>query len=153
MLKTFGCNGCCSTCNNLFSIEEFATEYLKFRRYLASKGFHRACSKMQPIPKMNACTIDSPNAYVVDPTGECYKCISQVGKKEHGIGNVNSTYQKNAHLRYSAFDFDDCRQCKYLPICQGGCLYKKTIDKSECEIWGHITEALVKDFVHNFVSK
>lgn len=145
MLKTFGCTGHCARCNSLFSMEEFANEYVRLRDYLKINGFEKACSKMQPLPKLNACTLDSPNSYVIGPDGECYKCISQVGEKEHSIGNINSEFDENSHERYNAFSFEDCRSCKYLPICRGGCLYRKAeIDNKECEIWKYCTEELVK---------
>lgn len=148
MLKTFGCTGHCTRCNSLFSMKEFANEYVRFRDYLKINGFEKACSKMQPIPKMNACTLDSPNSYVIGPDGECYKCISQVGEKEHSIGNVNTGFDEEAHKQFSAFNFESCRHCKYLPICRGGCLYRKAkIDNSECEIWKYCTEKLIKELV------
>lgn len=148
MLKTFGCTGHCTRCNSLFSMEEFADEYVRFRDYLKINGFEKACSKMQPITKMNACTLDSPNSYVIGPDGECYKCISQVGEKEHSIGNINTRFNENSHERYNAFSFEDCRSCKYLPICRGGCLYRKSkIDTKECEIWKYCTEELIKKLV------
>ena len=136
MLKTFGCTGHCARCNSLFSMEEFASEYVRFRDYLKINGFEKAC------------TLDSPNSYVIGPDGECYKCISQVGEKEHSIGNINAEFDEKSHERYNAFSFEDCRSCKYLPICRGGCLYRKAkIDNSECEIWKYCTEELIKELV------
>ena len=145
MLKEFGCDHKCSGCNEkLYSTEEFAEEFLRFRAYVGRRGFHTAYEKMQPEDKVNACTMDSPNAYVIDPDGECYKCISQVGKKEYSIGNVRDVFDEHAHTKISPFEKEECVDCTYFPICKGGCLNSKRVaNKQKCEVWKYITERLI----------
>lgn len=144
MLKEFGCEGICSKCNpSLMNMQEFADEYVKFKSYAKAKGFFKAYNKMKPIYKINSCTLDAPNAFVIGPDGDCYKCISQVGNKTYSIGNISTGFDENAHRQYSPFDYDDCVKCKYLPICKGGCLFRKEQNKSECEIWKYVTQDVV----------
>lgn len=148
MLKDFGCGHNCSGCKNLkFSMLEFSDEFLKFKKYLKLKGFETAYEKMYPVGKLNSCTIDAPDAYVIGPDGEFYKCISQVGDKSHSIGNVLEGFDEMAHLKYSPFSNDDCKKCSCLPICMGACLYN-TQEKvhQQCDVWKYITDKTINEY-------
>ena len=48
--------------------------------------------------------MDAPNAYVI----EVYKCISQVGQKEHNIGNVLTGFDESAHNFCNPFQSNRC---------------------------------------------
>ena len=146
LLKEFGCDHRCTTCNKLlFSTEEFAEEFVRFRRYIGELGFYNAYDKMQPEYKVNSCTLDCPDAYVIDPDGEVYKCISQVGQTEHSIGNVQTGFNEFAHLRYTPYSRPECVKCVYFPICKGGCLNNTQLaDSQRCEIWKYITGDLIE---------
>lgn len=144
LMKKFGCdhNGF-KLEKNLFSMKEFSDEFLKFRDKLVEFGFKKATEKMIPEYKINSCTMDAPNSYVIDPDGYVYKCISYVGQKEHSIGTVGDGFNKYAHLLYNPFKFDICKKCTFFPICKGGCLINNIDGVKECNIWRFITEDLI----------
>ena len=146
MLKEFGCNHNCTACSkSIFLNKEFSAEFLRFRKYVGDLGFINAYNKMRPEYKVNACTMDSPDAYVVDPYGEVYKCISQIGQFEKSIGNIKTEFDENFHRNVNAFASKKCRKCLYFPICKGGCLNKEqNSDIQECEVWKYITESLIE---------
>ncbi len=145
MMKTFGCGHMCSSCEKtVFSMEEFSEEFIRFRNHAKSLGFFNAIDKMIPEYKVNACTLDSPDAYVIDPNGDVYKCISQVGHKEDSIGNLKIGFDEMAHKAYDIFELKRCTTCQYFPICKGGCLINN-IKTDECNIWKYITERLMID--------
>lgn len=144
MMKEFGCEHSCGNCNsNLFTMKDFAEEFLEFRDYLECHGFYNAISKMQPEYKVNSCTMDAPDSYVIDPNGYVYKCISKVGQREQSIGNVKTGFLTDAHNTVSPFEFENCTKCRYFPICKGGCLMNNGGNRRECNIWKYITEELV----------
>ncbi len=145
MLKTFGCGQQCKSCGTLFTMKEFANEFLSFREYLRKKGFERSCEKMQPVYKINTCSLDSPNSYVIDPSGFIYKCISYVGRKELSIGNINDLFDRNAHNKYSPFMSKKCSECIYLPICKGACLHYTCMnpDSPQCDVWKYIVDSFI----------
>jgi len=144
MMKAFGCDHVCGTGNqNLFSMKEFSSEFLNFRDYIKEFGFEGTVKKMVPEYKINSCTMDAPNSYVIDPYGWVYKCIFQVGQKEGSIGNVMTGFDESAHTVYSPFLSKKCSKCKYFPICKGGCLLKNSGKSSECNVWKYITEELI----------
>ncbi len=144
LMKKFGCDHICNGCQNeLFTMHEFSKEFLVFRDKLTELGFKTATRKMVPEYKLNSCTMDAPNAYVVDPDGYVYKCISYVGQKEKSIGTLSAGFDENAHKNYSPFLSPTCIKCNYFPICKGGCLIKNTNATKECNIWKYITEELI----------
>ena len=144
MMKTFGCNHSCGEkTSNLFTMKEFSDEFLRFRDFIKDLGFERAVKKMAPEYKINSCTMDAPNAYVVDPHGWIYKCISQVGQREHNIGNVFTGFNENAHTIGNPFLSKRCTTCKYFPVCKGGCLLNNSGRLVECNVWKYITEELI----------
>lgn len=144
MMKAFGCDHVCDPNSTLiFSMKEFSAEYLCFRDHAKELGFNVAISKMVPDYKINSCTMDAPNSYVIDAEGYVYKCISLVGQQERSIGNVLTRFNDNAHLLYSPFSNTMCRKCKYFPVCKGGCLLNNSENKKECNVWQYITEKLM----------
>lgn len=144
MMKVFGCDHACGTATaNLFTMKEFAEEFLRFRDHIEKLGFEKAVKKMVPEYKINSCTMDAPNAYVIDPYGWVYKCISQVGQKEHNIGNVLTGFDESAHNICNPFQSNRCTACKYFSVCKGGCLLNNAGKSVECNVWKYITEALV----------
>lgn len=76
------------------------------------------------------CAIRNESAISFDPEGYMYKCWENIGDKKIAIGRLNekgelvdvNPFQINRQL-YGADIFDDpvCVECKYLPICNGGC--------------------------------
>lgn len=121
MMKAFGCDHACGNkAKKLFTMREFADEFMRFKEHLINNGFYHAVEKMMPEYKVNSCTMDAPDSYVIDPDGYVYKCISKVGQKECSIGNVKEGFNEKAHLLLDAFDSEMCEKCKYFPICKGG---------------------------------
>lgn len=144
MMKAFGCDHACGgDAKNLFTMKAFADEFIRFKEHLIDNGFYHAVEKMMPEYKVNSCTMDAPDSYVIDPDGYVYKCISKVGQKECSIGNVKEGFNEKAHLFIDAFDSEMCEECKYFPICKGGCLINNRGDHKECNIWKFITESLL----------
>lgn len=144
MMKAFGCDHTCGSCDSsLFSMKEFSREFLKFRDYAKKLGFVTAVEKMTLEYKVNSCTLDAPNAYVVDPYGFVYKCISLVGQEKYSIGNVQTVFDENAHNIHNPFIFPMCTSCKYFPVCKGGCLLNNEGRAKECNIWRFVSEDLI----------
>lgn len=144
MMKAFGCDCACGNeAENLFSMKEFADEFMKFKEHLINEGFYHAVEKMVPEYKVNSCTMDAPDSYVIDPDGYVYKCISKVGQRECSIGNVMEGLNVEAHLEVDVFESEMCSKCMYLPICKGGCLMNNQYEHKECNIWKFLTERLI----------
>jgi len=93
------------------------------------------------------CTAETENCYVVDELGNFYKCWDEVGRPEHKCFNILDSENINYSIiaKYVADDpFSDikCKDCKFLPLCFGGCKFQKNnLNKSVC---GFTDESLKK---------
>ncbi len=80
-----------------------------------------------PQKRRPGCTLTCRNAYVVGPDGELYKCWDDVGLKEKVIGSIDRFDNWNMALLAegmtgcSYLDSEECKECFYFPICDGGC--------------------------------
>ena len=80
-----------------------------------------------PYRRMQGCILTRRNAFVVGPDGEIYKCWDDVGIPERVVGNVSSYKDWNIALiaegmtGCSYLDSQECKECFYFPICDGGC--------------------------------
>ena len=125
----------CVTQNTLFN----HINRSKFILNLAKCGFD---SPFIRYPKrfISECAIRNDVAIAFDPEGYAYKCWEVIGNKEYAIGKLNGEGQLtdinekvlNRQL-YGADPLEDpiCSQCKYLPICNGGCPIQRIENKFE----------------------
>ena len=79
------------------------------------------------VPKQlsHYCGADFCGSYVVNADGRLYKCWSDVGVEERSVGTIKSGAENNplllTYLLYDATEDPACRDCKFLPVCMGGC--------------------------------
>lgn len=69
------------------------------------------------------------NTHIVDPRGDIFKCVEDVGHPEHRVGfltdegAIEFNYPKMLTWAvWDPFQDSECRRCKVLPVCMGGCL-------------------------------
>lgn len=82
----------------------------------------------QPYQRWMYCGVYGDNQYTITPNVEVYKCWEHAGMKEHLMGRIDEAGSL-VELQYAYFDWmtknpledKDCRKCKYLPACGGGC--------------------------------
>lgn len=131
------------------SMEEFAHQFVDFHRFLWSRGLRDCAMSMMPAPKVNACTLDAPNSFVVDPGGRVYKCIAEIGDGGRSIASVSDTLSPEMGCdRVNPFSFSECVECKMLPVCMGGCL--RAMDEgfaARCEVWRYAWEECIRTFL------
>lgn len=128
------------------SMEEFAHQFVSFHQFLWSRGLRECAMSMMPTPKVNACTLDAPNSFVIDPEGRVYKCIAEIGDVSRSIASVSDALSPELGCdRVNPFGFSECVECKMLPVCMGGCL--RAMDEgfaARCEVWRYAWEECVR---------
>lgn len=87
------------------------------------------------------CGMYHSDAYFIDPFGQLFSCINAIG---------NSAFRQTSFTNYeeSSFDFarsqriesdglltKHCRDCKFLPVCEGGCTYLNEEVQKWCPRW------------------
>lgn len=79
-----------------------------------------------PFHVTASCGADRVNSYVIAPDGKIFKCWSDIGIDKYSIGDLknekvdmNNTFAK--YLLYDVTIDPNCKDCKIIPICMGGC--------------------------------
>lgn len=79
---------------------------------------------------MKSCMAECINTCIVGPEGELYLCLQDVGSKEGQVGSI-FTGKTNMRLMSAycsgdlTFNSPECRDCKVLTFCGGGCVNKR----------------------------
>lgn len=124
----FDINGSCFTSEELISFE---IDKLQEQRDDSVK-----------IPTLaKPCMFRSSWYFAIDPQGNLYKCIEQIGNSSKRIGSLKDDAISRHSIAMSAFQEDpfndpECLDCPVLPICGGGCpldRIKKAYGES-CEV-------------------
>lgn len=77
------------------------------------------------VPYFEACGVRGENSYVINYTGDIYKCHLMPIEKKRSIGNIlDNQSLKDCASTSTIKLMDECYDCEYLPLCNGGCYYK-----------------------------
>lgn len=85
------------------------------------------------------CTLTKRNAYVVGPDGELYKCWDDIGEESLVVGHIDSFTDWNMPLiaegmvAASYLDSQECKECFYFPVCDGGCHKARMKNLHDCK--------------------
>lgn len=110
-------------------------------------------SFMYPHNIRHECMVRNPLSIVIGPCGELYKCWNDVGKPEKVYGYIDGRItNEKVLLDYllggDPFDDIDCRNCKLLPVCNGGCPHARLITKNKsnscCPLFKDNMESFLK---------
>lgn len=86
-------------------------------------------TKHIPVQAANTCCADCVASYVVGADGKLYKCWDDIGIEECSVGTLKEGEKVSKHLLsymlYDATEDPECRECKFLPVCMGGCPHKR----------------------------
>jgi len=109
-----------------------------------------------PTLKTAVCGADSANNYVVDAEGTLYKCWCDIGRDDRKVGSISSTNisTNNTLFKYLLFDpttADSCKDCNVLPLCMGGCPYKRMAGNDDkCTNHKYILQKCLSDAISFF---
>lgn len=114
------------------TVQEFSSTETDFLQELILRGFY---VQLVPACNLSICGAVTLNSYVVDPTGDLYKCWDEIGMRERRVGSVMDggiSMNKNLlqWLSYEPRD-QECGSCFAFPVCLGGCPHHALEDKSK----------------------
>ena len=102
--------------------EEFAHVQVSLAQRVHKLGF-----KLSNIldTSYGICTAVRENTLVIDSSGNLLKCYKDVGDKSQTIGTLDQGITPNNNLlKWMDIQIPrdkECQECKFLPICLGGC--------------------------------
>lgn len=111
--------------------EEFSKIQSSLMKKLVDKGF-----KIQnPLDfSYGICTAVQNNTILFDSVGNMHKCYMDVGNSSEIIGKLEEgPYLNNKLMQWLDYEFwqdVECKKCKFLPLCLGGCP-KQNITKAD----------------------
>ena len=86
------------------------------------------CSfNVRPVRRSMFCGLCKEMSFTITPSGEVFKCWEFVGDSNFRVGNLQENgdlITTDAYYIWQSRDFKDikeCKFCKYLPVCGGGC--------------------------------
>ena len=104
----------------------------EFSKYDYEFNVRNNMSRVNCYPQLvrNVCSADSVSGIVIDSDGLIYKCWNDIGIKERAIGNLLDNSYRNQkvsmdYLLYDPTQDAECKICKYIPICMGGCPHRR----------------------------
>lgn len=109
--------------------------------------------KLYPSP--TNCYASCPCVFAIDSRGDLYKCHRVLGKgSQYSSGNVSTGIIQNDIYDFfcnSDLPYEECENCKILPICQGGCKINAYIYKDEhaCSP----IKSIVNDLIRMYIDK
>lgn len=112
--------------NHCLYDKEAMTAFLQKAYY--QHGYYDQC--LYPANLVHVCAARNPNAVVIGPSGELYKCWNDVGNLNRSYGNVDGK-MTNEDILYEylikADHLNDtkCNACTFFPVCDGGCPYQR----------------------------
>lgn len=123
---------------NLFSTESFAKIEPKIIEYSLKAGFVTNIIEMGTIQAF--CGANRIATYVIDPYANLLKCWCNLGdSKNNNIGFIKDNGEEAidfpAFAEWAAwdpFEFEECINCRVLPLCLGGCKYYNESEHSHC---------------------
>jgi len=96
------------------------------------------------------CTATSLASFVIGPQGELYRCWNHVGDPEKVVGRLGEVETPSPlAIRYlldGCANDPECRDCKVLPLCAGGCVEIRIqarqglVPRKDCSRWRYALE-------------
>lgn len=126
-----------------------------------SKGYYSQMLFPENIAR--SCMARNPNAVVVGPEGELYKCWNDVGDATRSYGNIkgditNESVLLDYMVKADYLNNAECNRCIFFTRCDGGCPYerikkeKEGINPNDCPMYTtHLEDFLI--IRHDYRSK
>ncbi len=115
--------------HSCLSTEEYLSFDLRFKEYLVQEGF---AIYPFPMPLPYPCGTVKRLSYAIDPSGNIYHCVPEIGQEADVYGNLNQEIGETQSSEYQGFDpwaIPACRDCSLLPICLGRCPRRQRYEK------------------------
>lgn len=120
-------SACGNVCSTALASLDFFKASLDFQLAVCQRARNVSIWDVLDVPKRvsKACGAQSRHLFSLDPYGNLYKCGLETHDPKLSAGSVGSDYLSHVNYRRwvenHPFDRSDCLNCKFLPLCMGGC--------------------------------
>lgn len=116
--------------------------YDVFKALLAS-DYKTTLSELFPFPKGSGCFATKPNTVVIAQDGSIHACVQNFEKTNNVSESVFSNFM---------YALESCKDCTFLPICLGGCLYNRNLKntvRTPCVRNRYVVKPLLRILLEN----
>ncbi len=149
---------CSHTAKNTMSLEKFFSHVLKFQKEVIKLAPNCDIKRILEFPKVlnRACGAQSQHSMCIHPTGKIFKCGLEVHDLNLGGDFIWEDYQSHTNykkwMEVNPLEIEECADCKFLPICMGGCAkynFKEGdfYEKESCLFWANYLKQIIKQYV------
>ncbi len=123
---------------NCFSNIEFSDIEPQILEYSMKRGFK--LSKQLLSTTSTFCGANTLTLLVIDAHANILKCWCNLGRADANMtglinddGEIKYVNHKNIikWMSWDPFDIEECKNCKVLPICMGGCMYYNVMGETD----------------------
>ncbi|MBI2839344.1 MAG: SPASM domain-containing protein [Acidobacteria bacterium] len=145
-------NSCKCSEEECLKCGDFWKHEAQLHNLLAAKGLGA-----HPYPTAaSGCGATTLMSSTIGPRGEIYKCWNDCGDSTKIVGSLHEPSTLSPlHLEYLTESFEtdeECRECKVLPLCMGGCVdirikaKRGEADSKDCSRWRYYLEDTLRKF-------
>lgn len=98
-----------------------------------------------PIPKSLPCKFVCNHAYAISPDGKCDFCSGCTGNGKEQFSNVDLKKKRRIAFR------SECKQCKCLPLCLGGCDVHYDLHADSCIMEKYYLKEIISLYIQENV--
>lgn len=145
-------SACMSVSHAAFDVKEFSELIKKYYSLFLDRGFN--IKHFDPRTKANCCGGIGNTAIAIAPNGDIHYCNETINNSEEKIGNIAEPIKMSNNvikwLSWDMFENEECRNCKVLPLCLGGCPYLTIVKdtgvsfENRCFTWKYNLEDILK---------
>jgi uncharacterized protein len=149
---------CSHTAKNTMPLDEFFSHVLKFQKEIIKLTPNGDIKRILEFPKVlnRACGAQSQYSLCIHPEGRVFKCGLEVHDLNLGGDFIWEDYQSHPNykkwMNVNPLEIEECNNCKFLPICMGGCAkynFKEGdfYEKESCLYWNNYLKEIIKQYV------
>jgi len=127
----------------MFTNSEFAEEWVRILRVIAGYGFGLPTL----TPRAYNCSFDLRQTVMIGRDGSIRHCSSSDGRLAELTDageETNTTPLYEVIKARTPLDDPECRECKFLPMCMGGCSYLQELGREKCNPERYVLPELVR---------
>jgi len=111
--------------SNYIHFSQFNDFYSIVFDELFKRKFYKHITEIIPRRMMSVCTAMLNNYSLISADGYLFRCEQEEHKIQNSVGDCKTGIVHNTNLqKWMNPDVEEeCKYCKFLPICQGGCNY------------------------------
>lgn len=119
---------------DMLSVKEYADALIEIKDSISDEY-------PLPSPERTPCAFVYGNAFSVNTDGNCDFCDAVRGDDNHAFKDVDVRQKGTIRFR------EECRSCKCLPICLGGCVVQHNLKAGSCTYEKYHMEHIIKNFI------